>query len=153
MNHQLPSFGCGKKLYSEALTTCVDKYKLTVRSKSNQSTEMIKTALRTYINPTEMRVGIKSFKSVKDGRVLIEAGSSNEINLLSTTISNKCGDGLEVTVPKLWKPRMIIHNLPQDTTIENLEDTILVQNPELGIEMGDIATKFKYKTKRGQSIW
>ena len=150
VNHQLPSIGGGKKLYSQALATGLEKrHKLTVRSKSNQSTEMIKTALRTYINPTEMRVGIKTFKSLKDGRVLIEAGSLNEINLLNTTISNKCGEDLEVAVPKLWKPRMVIQNLPQDTTVENLEDTILAQNPELGMEKGDIVTKFKYKTKRG----
>jgi len=89
VNHQQPSFGGSKKLYSEALTTGLDKrYKLTVRSKSKQSPEMIKTVLRTYVNPTEMRVGIKTFKSLKDGRVLIEAGSLNEINQLSTTISD-----------------------------------------------------------------
>jgi hypothetical protein len=62
---------------------------------------MIKTVLRTNVNPTEMRVGIKTFQSLKDGRFLIEAGSLNEINLLSTTISKKCGEDLEVTVPKL----------------------------------------------------
>lgn len=45
---------------------------------------------------------------------------------------------------------MIILNLPQDITVENLEDTLLAQNPELGMGKGEIATKFKYKTKRGQ---
>jgi len=114
---------------------------------------MIKTALRTYINPTEMRIGIKTFKSLKNGRVLIEAGSLSEINLLSTKISNKCGEDLEVAVPKLWKPRMVIYNLPQNTTVENLEYTILAQNPEMSMEKGEIATKFKYKTKWGQSTW
>ena len=93
--------------------------------------------------------GIKTFKSLKDGRVLIEAGTLNEINQLSTTISDKCGEDLEVTVPKLWKPRMSIHNLPQDITVDNLEDTLLAQNPELGMEKGDIAPKFRYKTKQG----
>jgi hypothetical protein len=72
VNHQQPSFGCGKKLYSEAFTAGIDKrYKLTVKSKSKQSTEMIETVLRTYVIPTEMGVGIKTFKSLKDGRVLI----------------------------------------------------------------------------------
>jgi hypothetical protein len=150
VGHQQPPVGGGKKLYSVVLNTGHEKrYKLTVRSKANQSSEMIKTALKTSVNPTEIGVGIKTFKSLKDGRVLIEAGSLNEINLLSTTINNKCGDDLEVTVPKLWKPRMVIHNVPQDTTVENLEDTIIAQNPELGMQKGDISTKFKYKTKRG----
>lgn len=92
VNHHLTSFGGGKKLYFEALTTGIDKrYKLAVTSRSKQSTEIIKTVLRENVNPTEMRVGIKTLKSLKDGRVLIETGSLNEINMLSTKISNKCG--------------------------------------------------------------
>jgi len=148
--NQQPSSGGGKKLYSEVLSSCLDKrYKLTVKSKSNQSTEMIKSVLKTKVNPTEIKVGIKSFKSLKDGRVLIEAGSLDEINSLRTTIGNKCGEDLEVTVPKLWKPRLIIHNIPQDVTVENLEETIIAQNPELLMKTGDIAARFKFKTKRG----
>ena len=97
-----------------------------------------------------MKVGIRSFKSLKDGRVLIEAGSSDEVGLLGSTIRDKCGEELEVSIPKLWKPRMVIHNIPQDTTVENLEETILAQNPELGLVSGDIASRFQFRTKRGQ---
>lgn len=70
---------------------------------------------------------------MKDDRVLIEARSSDEINLVRTTIRDKCGEELQVIVPKLWKPRMVIHNIPQDSTVENLEETILAQNLELGL--------------------
>jgi hypothetical protein len=92
MNQQLPSFGCVKKLYSEGLSTDVDKrYKLTVKSKFNHSTETIKNVLKTKVNPTEMKVGIKSFKFLKDGRVLIEAGSLDEINLLCTLSATNVG--------------------------------------------------------------
>ena len=97
-----------------------------------------------------MKVGIRSFKSLKDGWVLIEAGSSDEVGLLGSTIRDKCGEELEVSIPKLWKPRMVIHNIPQDTTVENLEETILAQNPELGLVSGDTAARFKFGTKRGQ---
>jgi len=148
--NQPPSSGGGKKIYSEVLSSCLDKrYKLTVKSKSNQSTEMIKSVLKTKVNPTEIKVGIKSLKSLKDGRVLIEAGSLDEINSLRTTIGNKCGVDLEVTVPKLWKPKLLIHNIPQDITVVNLEETIIALNPKLLIETGDIAARFKFKTKRG----
>jgi hypothetical protein len=86
---------------------------------------------------------------LKDGRVLIEAGSLDEINSLRTTIGNKCGEDLEVTVPKLWKPRLIIHNIPQGITVENLEETIIAQNPELLMKTGNIAGRLKFKKKRG----
>jgi hypothetical protein len=83
-----------------------------------------------------MKIGVKSFKSLKGGRVLIEAGTSAEIDLLSTSIRDKCGEDLEVYVPKLRKTRMIIHNVPQDITIENLQETVMTQNPELGLVLG-----------------
>jgi len=107
-----------------------------VKSKVNLSTEAIKNALKTNVNPTAMKIGAKSFKSLKDGRVLIEVGTLAEIILLSTSIRDKCGEELEVTVPKLRKPRMITHNVPQDVTIENLQEIILAQNPELGLYRG-----------------
>jgi hypothetical protein len=44
---------------------------------------------------------------------------------------------------------MIIHNVPQEVTIENLQETVLAQNPELGLALGDIDARFKFRTKRG----
>ena len=107
-----------------------------VKSKSNQSPETIKNVLKTTIKPTEMKVGLKTLKSLKDGRVLIEVGSIDETNLLSANIRDKCGEELEVNVPKLLKPRLIIRRIPQDITVENLQETILAQNPELSMKLG-----------------
>lgn len=92
-------------------------------------------------------MALNPFKSLKDGRVLIEAGTPAEIALLSTSVTDKCRKDLEVTVPKLRKPRMIIHNVPQDVTIENLQETVLAQNRELGLVLGDIKARFKFRTE------
>ena len=67
-----------------------------------------------------MKVGVKSFKSLKDGRVLIETGTSEEANLLSSSIRDKCWNDLEVTASKLRNPRMVIYNVPQEINVENL---------------------------------
>ena len=68
--HLPPSAGANK-LYSETIRSRTDKrFKLLVKSKSNLTTEAIKTVLKTNITPTTMKVGVKSFKSLKDGRVL-----------------------------------------------------------------------------------
>jgi hypothetical protein len=113
VQNELPSIGGAKKLYSEAVRSSAEKrYKLLVQSKMNLPTETIENSLKTNVNPTAMKIGVKSFKSLKDGRVHIEAGTSAEIDLLSTSIRDKCGEDLEVYVPKLRKPRMIIHNVP-----------------------------------------
>jgi len=55
-----------------------------VNSKINLSTEAIKSVVKTNINPTAIKVGVKSFKSLKDGTVLIETGTSEEDKLLSS---------------------------------------------------------------------
>ena len=120
-----------------------------VKSKSNQPTDTIKNVLKTKISPTEVKVGIKTLKSLKDGRVLIQVGSIDETNLLSANIKERCGDELEVNISKLWKPRVIIRNIPHDITVENIEETILFQNAELNLKPGEVAARFKFSTKRG----
>ena len=67
-----------------------------------------------------MKVGVNSFKSLKGGRVLIEIGTSEEPNLLSSSMRDKCGNDLEVTASKLRNPRMVIYNVPQEINVENL---------------------------------
>jgi len=62
-----------------------------VKSKVELSTEEVKTTLLTNINPTSIKVGIRSLKSLKYGRFLIEAGTREEINKLKQTIQEKCG--------------------------------------------------------------
>jgi hypothetical protein len=57
---------------------------------------------------------------------------------------------LEVTVPQLRKPRMVINNVPKDTTVETLAETITAQNPELDLVPGEINCKFIYTPKWGR---
>jgi hypothetical protein len=46
---------------------------------------------------------------------------------------------------------MVINNVPKDTTVDNLEETIIAQNPELDLEPGEIDARFIYTIKRGQT--
>jgi len=150
---QSPSGGA-RKLYCDVTSASIEKLsKLMLKSRTNQSPETIKNVLKTKINPTAMKVGIKILKSLKDGRILIEVRSIDETNLLSTNISDKCGEVLEVNVPKLRKPRLIMCNTPQDVTVENLEETILAQNPELSLKPGEVAARFKFRTKGVKLTW
>jgi hypothetical protein len=76
-----PSASSTRKGYSDVLagrqgTVPIDHnkmYKLFVKSKYNQSAEYIRTLLKTKVNPTQMKVGISAFKTLKNGQVLIEA--------------------------------------------------------------------------------
>jgi hypothetical protein len=144
-----PSGGAKKQLFAEALGGKFKQknFKVTITSKDNQSTEMTKQILKTHINPTEIKVGVNSLKSFKDGRLIITTNSKEEADTLTTNIRDKCGEKLEAKVQKPRAPRMKIHNIPEETLIENIEETLLAQNPELGLKTGDINPKFIYTTK------
>jgi len=45
------------------------------------------------------------------------------------------------------KPRLIVYNFPDVTPPRNLEDTLLIQNPELGLTKGDFEVKYDFTTK------
>ena len=44
--------------------------------------------------------------------------------------------------------RLVIVNIPEDISTENLEDTLITQNPDLHLVKGDIKAKFSYETKK-----
>jgi hypothetical protein len=98
-----------------------------------------------------MKVGIRALKLLNDGRVLIEVGSIDETNILSSKIRDKCGEELKVDVRTLRKPRLIVRNIPQDITVENAEEIIREQYSNLSIKPGEFATKFKFRTKQGDT--
>ena len=41
---------------------------------------------------------------------------------------------------------MKIHNIPEEINTDNIEDTLIAQNPDIGIVKGEITPKFTYET-------
>jgi len=41
-----------------------------------------------------------------------------------------------------------IINIPEEISTDNIEDTLMAQNPEIGVGKGEIIPKFTYETKR-----
>jgi hypothetical protein len=103
--------------------------------------------LKSEIKPAEIKVGINTFKSLKNGKVLIETNSKEEIEALEKDINAKCGGKLEVNIHILRKSRLVFLNIPEDISTEILEDTLVAQNPGLNLKKGDIQAKFSYEAK------
>ena len=86
-----PSSGGKKKLFSEVLSGGnTERHRLTVKPYDNKMAEEIKKLLRTKIDPVNMKIEIRTFKSLKNGNILIEADSKEEIDLLNMQIRDKC---------------------------------------------------------------
>jgi hypothetical protein len=93
-----------------------------VTSKESNSPDMIKDILKFRINPTDIRVGINSLKTLRNGKVQIETGNKEDIGILTKNIHDKCGNKLEVLVHKLRNPRIVIYNVPEDISTQNVEE-------------------------------
>ena len=92
-------------------------------------------------------MGIRCIRTLRDGRVQIETGSNQEAEILTNSVRNKIGDKLETNIQIPRKPRLKIHNIPEEISTDNTEDTIIVQNPEMRLEKGKVTPKFTYETK------
>jgi hypothetical protein len=94
-----------KKMYSEVLSgnkqdnAGQKTFKLTVRSKISHSIGHIKYLVKTKFNPVDMKIGITTFKGLRNGRLLIETQNKTEIYALSKTINEVCGEELEASTP------------------------------------------------------
>ena len=85
----LPTHNHPQKLYSEAVVGCAErKFQLTVKSKDSKTPTKY-CLLKTQINPTEIKVGITSIKPLRDGRIIIETDSKNEIEKPGEQIGEK----------------------------------------------------------------
>jgi vacuolar-type H+-ATPase subunit I/STV1 len=94
-----PTPSGGRKLFSEALSgKNAERHRLTVKPTDSKSAEEIKKLIRRKIDPVNMKIGIRAFKSLKNGNVLIEADRKEEIEMLNTQIRDKCGGQLETNV-------------------------------------------------------
>ena len=70
--------------------------------------------LKRDINPTDIKVGIKAIRTIRDGQIQIETGSEEEMNTLKSEIDTKLGERLEVTTHRLKNPRLIVYDVPEE---------------------------------------
>jgi hypothetical protein len=149
---QVPaSAGRAGKLYSEVVQTearMEKRYRLTVTTKTNHSGDTIKDIIKTSVNPTSIKVGICAIKSLRDGRVIMETKSKEDIELLCTNINDKCIQLLDASIQKPRNPRLVIYNIPEEANMENTEQIITTRNPEIRLNDGEVAPKFTYRGNR-----
>jgi len=104
--------------------------------------------IKSQINTAVIKVRIESIKTPRDGRVQIETGSMQEAETLENSITERLGDKIETHIQRPRKPRLKIINIPEEISTDNIQDTLMAQNPEIGEGKGEIIPKFAYKTKR-----
>jgi hypothetical protein len=89
-----------------------------VTSKTDHSGDAIKDIIKTSVNPTNMKVGIYALQSLRDGRVIMETKSKEDIERLCTNINDNCSQLLEANIQKPRNPRLVIYNIPEEVNPE-----------------------------------
>ena len=131
--HVLPPHNYPKRYSDAAAGREEKKFKLSLTTKGSHTPDEIKRLLKAKVNPTEINVGILSLKTLRDGRILVEAGSNMEIEVLGEKIQERCGEEMETNIQKLRNPRIVMLNIPSDVTLENVKETLTQQNTELNL--------------------
>jgi len=65
----------------------------------------------------------------------------------------KCGEELEVILHSQRNPRLVIRNIPEDVTKNNIEGTLLKQNPDLNLNAGTSMLNTTMKRRNFLGTW
>ena len=117
-----------------------------MKSKGSHGIEQMKAMVKTKVNPVKMRIGITTFKGLRNGRLLIETYNRNEIEVLSKTMRRV--EGREASTPRRRKPRLIIYIVPDELNIDNTKELIMQQNSEMVLGKEDISRRYLFKDRR-----
>ena len=93
-------------------------------------------------------MGIKSIKTLRNGKVKIETGSIQDAEILENSINDKLGYKIETHIQRPRILRLKIINITEGIPTDNIEDTLMAQNPEIGVGKREIIHKLTYETKR-----
>ncbi|XP_035216334.1 uncharacterized protein LOC118189773 [Stegodyphus dumicola] len=104
-----------------------------VYPKKEMTSEQVKEKVTRYVDPAQIKVGIKAVKKVNKGGVLIQVNEKEELELLEEAIreNKKLKDIVETKRPQKIKPKIIIYNVDKDIEKADLIDKIKTQNPVL----------------------
>lgn len=94
-----------------------------------------------------MKVGISSFKALKNGNLIIETQNKEETEKICQNINEECGNELEANPRRRRKPRLIIYSVPEDLELEKAKEIILNQNSELNLKEEDLTPKFTFQDR------
>jgi len=107
----LPSHDCAPKLYSTVVKENIErKHRLSLRSKTNQPSDIVEKILKSIENPTDIKVRITSLRQLRDGRVMIETSSRKEREKLGDEIKGTCEE-MDVNIRKLRNHRLVLINI------------------------------------------
>lgn len=96
--------------------------------------EKIAEDIKNKINPTNLQVGVSSFKPFKNDSIAITCQSSKDKEILHEEVTKQLGNQYNIQVSKLQKKKIKIIGIQEKMTDEELKQSILQQNNVLNVD-------------------
>lgn len=119
---------------------------LIIKPKNNQDVKQTREEIYRNVNPAELKVGIKSLRTTKQGGVVVKCATERELNIFKEAVGETLGH-YEVKVPELKPPKIKIVGYTGQKTAEEIEDSIRRQNDWVG---KDDKLKITYMKRRSE---
>ncbi|GFQ98694.1 uncharacterized protein TNCT_323821 [Trichonephila clavata] len=114
----------------------------------NCSSDDVRKIIKSKINPAESKLGVCDLKNIRGNKLLVKCFSENDRNRLLTELQEKSPE-LKASLPKRRNPAIIVKNVPNEVSNEDLLKVISEQNPEIVVDdesIGQCRARFTLKT-------
>jgi hypothetical protein len=81
-------------------------------------------------------------------RYKLKQAENEEVETLTRNINDRCGKELEANAHKMRNSILLLYNIPEEISTQNINEIMIAQNPELDLKVGDIKPKFVYETRK-----
>lgn len=101
---------------------------LMIKPKSIQDPKKTREEIERSIDPTQLKVGIRSVRTTKQGTMIVKCATKHEIDVLKEAAENSLKDIYEIETPRMRSPRIKIVGFTGEQTAEEIERCIRRQN-------------------------
>ena len=124
-------------------------FDIVIKPKTKQSAEATKKEIQKNINPTHLKMRIERVKMANNGNLIVTTNSEDDRNNLIKSISsnNVIKEKYEAVKTAKRKPQIVIFDVVEDATNDDLKELIVQQNP--GLESEEFQVVHKYKGRGG----
>lgn len=118
------------------------------KDKKQEATQTKKMVTKS-VCPTKMQAQIKSMRMIRNGGVRIACDGEADLEKVRKSIeeSDQVQEKLEIQVPKLRNPKVVLYNIPQRMTKDEVKEALAGQNAIFTDEEFEILFPMKSKVK------
>ncbi|KAF6207460.1 hypothetical protein GE061_015906 [Apolygus lucorum] len=106
-------------------------FRVVIKPKERITADETRKFIKENINPVKLGVGITRMTSSSDGTIIMQSTTKIDSEKIAKEINEKFHNSLSAEIGSKFRPRLIIYDIPQEVTKENVVEIIKEQNKEI----------------------